>query len=172
MRRLLFWALVLLTIAAVSFGVWYYLRDDYPFQLTSGEITGLSYQAGASGLVESGTVAAPPAGLADWVSTMEQDASDAPIEPTGVATIHLADGRSLSLAVDYAARIALGRWVSSSGREGAEVRVHLGQDMAWYLQGVHDGLSGQAPQTGPTDSQTTSPSPGVTSSSPAASSTP
>ena len=140
MRRLLFWALVALTVAGVAVGVWYYVRDDYPFQVTAAQIGGLSYQVGTSGLVVSGTVSDPPVELADWLSNMEQDASDSPMRPTGVAIVRLTDGRSLALAVDFEARLGSARWVSASGLEGAPVRVHLGQDLVWYLHGVQDGL--------------------------------
>jgi len=160
MRRWLFWIVVLLTIAAVAFGVWYYVRDDYPFQVTAGEIRGLSYQAGTEGLVFSGTVASPPSDLADWLSSTEQDASDQPIRPAGVVTVHLVDGRSLRLAVDLDTRIAVGRWVSPDGVAGAVTRVHLGQDFAWYLRGVHDGLVERWSEPGPA-ATTASPSPGA-----------
>ncbi|HMK91641.1 MAG TPA: hypothetical protein VK576_01460 [Thermoleophilia bacterium] len=155
MRRLVFWLVVLLTIAAVAFGVWYYVRDDYPFQVTAGEIRGLTYQAGTEGLVFSGTIATPPSDLADWLSSMEQDSSDQPLRPVGVATVRLVGGRSLRLAVDLDARLALGRWVSPGGVEGATTRVHIGQGLAWYLRGVHDGLVERS-QSGPA---ATSPSP-------------
>ena len=57
MTRALFWAGVALTIALVAFGIWYYVHDDYPFQLTSDQIAGLAYHSLPTG--------SPAQGVAD-----------------------------------------------------------------------------------------------------------
>ena len=90
MRRALFWAGVALTIALVAFGIWYYVRDDYPFQLSPDQIAGLSYHSvaapGSGAASVSGYISEPPPDLADWVSSMEKDSSDETVTVTTVAT--------------------------------------------------------------------------------------
>ena len=77
MRRALFWAGVALTIALVAFGIWYYVRDDYPFQLSPDQIAGLSYHSvaapGSGAASVSGYISEPPrtspTGSAAWRRT-------------------------------------------------------------------------------------------------------
>ena len=53
------------------------MRDDYPLQLTSTEITGLVVQAVTTDGPVSGYIAHPPVELAQWISSMEKVSSDA-----------------------------------------------------------------------------------------------
>ena len=128
MRRALFWTGVALTIALVAFGIWYYVRDDYPFQLTASEITGLSYRSVTTGGAVSGFIARPPSELADWISSMEKDSSDEPVPVTTVVTVVRSDGPSLRLYVGGAR--GYGRWVYADGAETAAVGVQIGQALA------------------------------------------
>jgi len=161
MRRLLFWAVVALTVAAVAFGVWYYVRDDYPFQVSAGQITGLTYEAIGPVGTASGVVPSPPADLADWLSTMESESGDQPVTIVGVALIHLSDGRALRLELDVSGRTGLGQWISPGGVRSESARVHVGQDLSWYLRGVGDGLG---PAASPAASATSSSSPTASAS--------
>ena len=151
MRRALFWTGVALTIALVGFGIWYYVRDDYPFQLTPSEITGLSYRSVATGAVVSGYITHPPVELADWISSMEKDSSDQAVPMTTVVTIVRSDGPSLRLAIG--GTHGDGSWVAANGVATAAVGVQVGQAFLWYLRGVGDALASDhaaTPGRGPT----------------------
>lgn len=170
MRRVLFWAGVALTIALVSFGIWYYVHDDYPFQLSSDQIAGLSYHSMASpstGRVsESGYISNPPADLADWVSSMEKDSSDEAVPVTTVVTVVLTDGSSLRLYLGGSR--GLGQWVEPNGTESTPVGVQLNQPFVWYLKGVGDAL-GASPRAEPQPTPSSlplSPTPSPVSTSP------
>jgi hypothetical protein len=143
MRRALFWVGVALTIALVAFGIWYYVRDDYPFQLSSDQIAGLSYHSvpsAGSGMVSvSGYISHPPADLAEWVSSMEKDSSDETVPVTTVVTVVLTDGRQLRLFLGGSR--GFGGWVEPGGSHSAPVGVQLNQPFVWYLQGVGDALA-------------------------------
>ena len=117
MRRALFWTGVALTIALVGFGIWYYVHDDYPFQLTPSEITGLSYRSVATGVVVSGYISHPPVELADWISSMEKDSSEQTLPVTMLVTIVRSDGPSLRLSIG-----------GTRGEEAAEVGASGQQD--------------------------------------------
>ena len=175
MTRALFWAGVALTIALVAFGIWYYVHDDYPFQLTSDQIAGLSYHSvptsssvsgSASGSV-SGYISNPPVELAGWVSSMEKDSSDETVVVTTVVTVVQTDGRLLRLFLGGSR--GYGRWVEPAGSQSAPVGVQLNQAFVWYVQGVGDALAASrqtepqptpgASPTSPTQSPTVSPSP-------------
>jgi hypothetical protein len=173
MRRALFWTGVALTIALVAFGIWYYVHDDYPFQLTPSEITGLSYRSVTTGGAVSGFIARPPAELADWISSMEKDSSDEPVPVTTVVTVVRSDGPSLLLYVGGAR--GYGRWLYADGAETAAVGVQIDQALLWYLRGVGDALAAgghavtprptpQASGASPATSPATSPSAASTSS--------
>ena len=178
MTRALFWAGVALTIALVAFGIWYYVHDDYPFQLTSDQIAGLSYHSvptsSVSGLASgsasssvSGYISDPPAELADWVSSIEKDSSDETVVVTTVVTVVQTDGRLLRLFLGGSR--GYGRWVEPDGSESTPVGVQLNQAFVWYVQGVGDALAASrqtepqptpgASPTSPTQSPTVLPSP-------------
>jgi hypothetical protein len=175
MTRALFWAGVALTIALVAFGIWYYVHDDYPFQLTSDQIAGLSYHSvpassvsgSASGSV-SGYISDPPAELADWVSSMEKDSSDETVVVTTVVTVVQTDGRLLRLFLGGSR--GYGRWVEPDGSQSAPVGVQLNQAFVWYVRGVGDALaaSRQAEPQAPPSASPISPthSPATVSPSP------
>jgi hypothetical protein len=176
MTRALFWAGVVLTIALVAFGIWYYVHDDYPFQISSDQIAGLSYHSvptgssvsgSASGSV-SGYISDPPVELADWVSSMEKDSSDETVPVTIVVTVVQTDGRLLRLFLGGSR--GYGRWVEPDGTESTPVGVQLNQAFVWYVQGVGDALaaSQQAePQPAPSASPASpTPSPITVSPSP------
>jgi hypothetical protein len=178
MTRALFWAGVALTIALVAFGIWYYVHDDYPFQLTSDQIAGLSYHSvptsssvsGSASGSDSGSVSGyisdPPVELAGWVSSMEKDSSDETVAVTTVVTVVQTDGRLLRLFLGGSR--GYGRWVEPDGSESTPVGVQLNQAFVWYVQGVGDALaaSRQAePQVTPSASPASStPSPTVSPS--------
>jgi hypothetical protein len=169
MTRALFWAGVALTIALVAFGIWYYVHDDYPFQLTSDQIAGLSYHSmptDGSGSV-SGYISDPPGELAGWVSSMEKDSSDETVVVTTVVTVVQTDGRLLRFFLGGSR--GYGRWVEPDGSESTPVGVQLNQAFVWYVQGVGDALAARrqaepqvtpsASPISPTHSPTVSPSP-------------
>ena len=139
MRRAVFWMGVALTIALVGIGIWYYVHDDYPFQLTPSEITGLSYRSVAAGGAVSGYIVRPPAQLADWISSMEKISSDQSVPVTTVVTVVRSDGPSLRLSIGGAS--GFGSWVDVNGAATAPVAVQLGQAFLWYLRGVGDALA-------------------------------
>jgi hypothetical protein len=145
-NRLTFLALVLVTVAAVGVGVWYFVRDDYPFQIATGDIRGFSYEgwtaAGQAGLVRaSGYITDPPPQLAGWVSAMEKDANNAPLHIVGVMTLVLRDGRSLRLDLDLDVGRGQGRWIEPGGAESVPQGVQLSQAFTWYARGVAAGLA-------------------------------
>jgi hypothetical protein len=165
MRRALFWTGVALTVGLVAFGIWYFVRDDYPFQLTSGQILGLSYHSVAAGTTVSGYVSNPPAELADWISSMEKDSSDEPVPVTTVVTVDQVGGSSLLIYLGGSR--GYGRWVEPDGTESAPIGVQLNQAFVWYVRGVGDGLSASqgVPEPAPGPASLT-PSPAATSPSP------
>jgi len=138
MRRIAFWTGVAATIALVAFGIWYYVHDDYPFQLTSSEITGLSYRSVTAHGAVSGYIARPPSELADWISSMEKDSSDQPVGVTTVVTVMRSDGPALRLAIGGSRGV--GSWIGASGVASTPIGVQLGQALVWYLRGVGDAL--------------------------------
>ena len=151
MRRIAFWTGVALTLALVAFGIWYYVRDDYPFQLTSSEITGLSYRSDSAHGAVSGYIARPPSELADWISSMEKDSSDQPVAVTTVVTITRSDGPALRLSIG--GNRGFGSWIGANGTASPPVGVQIGQAFVWYLRGVGDALGaghqGVAPRQTP-----------------------
>ena len=165
----MFWAGVALTIVLVALGIWYYVRDDYPFQITASEITGLSYRSTASGAVVSGYIARPPVELAGWISSMEKDSSDQAVPVTTVVTIMRSSGPALRLSIGGARGV--GRWLDADGVATAPVGVQLGQAFLWYVRGVGDALAtgrhGVTPRSTPLAVGASPPSPPA--ASPAAS---
>ncbi len=172
MRRAVFWTGVALTIALVGFGIWYYVRDDYPFQLTSSEIIGLSYRSATTGAVVSGYISRPPAELADWISSMEKDSSEEAVPVTTVVTVVRSNGPSLRLSIGGAQ--GYGSWVGANGVASTPVGVQVGQAFVWYLRGVGDALAagrrGVTPRGAPGLSPSPTVSPIASSSSPTSSS--
>jgi len=160
------WAGVVATIAAVAFGIWYYVRDDYPLQLTSTEITGLVVRAVTADGVVTGYIAHPPAELAQWVSSMEKDSSGADAsQATTTVTIERSDGPALRLAIG--GQLATASWIGPGGSASAPIGVQVSQAFRWYLHGVTDALVStnrrMVPRqtgAGTSASPTASPSPG------------
>lgn len=152
MTRALFWAGVVATIALVAFGIWYYVHDDYPFQLTSDQIAGLAYHSlptgspaqgsasgsGSASASVSGYISDPPAELAGWVSSIEKDSSEENASATTVVTVVETDGRLLRLFL-HGSR-GYGRWVEPDGTQSEAVGVRLNQAFVWYVRGVGDAL--------------------------------
>jgi hypothetical protein len=163
--RLAVWAGVVATIAAVAFGIWYYVRDDYPLQLTSTEITGLAVRAVTADGPVSGYIAHPPAELAQWVSSMEKVSSDVAEPVTTTVTIERSDGPALRLAIDGPQAAA--SWVDADGSATPPVSVQVNQAFLWYLHGVRDALAstsgGMVPRQAPAGAGA-SPSPGSSAS--------
>ena len=171
--RLAVWAGVVATIVAVAVGIWYYVRDDYPLQLTSTEITGLAVRAVTAGGPVSGYIAHPPAELAQWVSSMEKVSSDAAEPVTTTVTIERSDGPALRLAIGGSQGAA--SWIEADGRATPPVNVQVSQAFLWYLHGVSDALAnsshGVVPRQAPAGTGASpggSPSPGATSATPSA----
>ncbi len=164
--QLAVWASVVATIAAVTFGIWYYVRDDYPLQLTSTEITGLAVRAATADGPVSGYIAHPPAELAQWVSSMEKVSSDTAEPVTTTVTIERSVGPALRLAIGGSQAAA--SWVYADGHSTPPVSVQVNQELLWYLHGVRDTLAstshGMVPRQAPAGAGA-SPSP---SSSPSA----
>jgi len=128
------------TIAAVGAGIWYYVRDDYPLQLTPTEITGLVVRAATSDGVVSGYIAHPPAELAQWVSSMEKDSSDVAGAPATITvTIERSDGPALRLSIG--GQLAAASWIGPGGSATAPIGVQVNQAFRWYLHGVTDALT-------------------------------
>ena len=123
LSRAAFWVGVALTIALVAVGIWFYVRDDYPFQIDAGEITGLVYHSVASGTPVSGYVGSPPDELAEWVSGMEKTSVAESSPATTVVTIVRSDGPSLRIAIEGSRGYA--SWVSADGTATPAVGLHL-----------------------------------------------
>jgi hypothetical protein len=165
LRQAALWAGVGLTIALVALGIWYYVRDDYPFQLTSTEITGLAFRSSVAGHVVTGVVAHPPPELATWISGMEKVALDTSQPATIVVTILRSDGPALRLSI--ADGSAAASWVDVDGRTTPPVGLQLNQAFLWYLRGVRDGVDAGGGRVRPLGPQTTSsPSPSATGTAP------
>jgi hypothetical protein len=139
LRRAALWTGVALTIALVAFGIWYYVRDDYPFQMASGEITGLTYRSVSSGVTVSGYIGRPPDELADWISATEKISTAESAPATTVVTIVRSDGPSLRIEVDGTRGYA--SWVNPDGSATTPVGLRLTNDFLWYLRGVGDALA-------------------------------
>jgi hypothetical protein len=159
MSRISFWVLVGFTIVAVTVGVWYYVRDDYPFQVNSTEIVGLAYRTTARDGTVTGYVTRPPAELADWISAMEQDSAQQTAPLTSVVTVVLAGGRGLRLNVDLGSQLGNAWWLSPDGTTTAPIGIHLSQAFVWYLRGVAAGLAAPGRQLEASPSPAASPSP-------------
>jgi hypothetical protein len=147
LRQTALWVGVALTVALVALGIWYYVRDDYPFQLTSTEITGLAYRSVTAGQVVSGVVSHPPAELAGWISGMEKQALDTSQPATTEVTILRSDGPALRLSI--AGGQAAASWVYADGRTTPPVGLQLNEAFVWYLHGLRDGLATGAGRTQP-----------------------
>jgi hypothetical protein len=159
LSRISFWVLVGFTIVGVTLGVWYYVHDDYPFQVSSAEIVGLAYRSSAGDGAVAGYVARPPVELADWISAMEQDSSEETAPLTTLLTVVLSGGRMLRLNVDLDSRHGNGWWLSSDGTPSPAIGVHLSQAFVWYLRGVGAGLAATGPQLEASPTPAASPSP-------------
>jgi len=156
-RQAALWVGVALTVVLVAIGIWFYVRDDYPFQLASTEITGLTFRSVTAGQVVSGVVTHPPAELADWISGMEKVALDTSRPATTEVTILRSDGPALRLSI--AGDQAAASWVDADGHATPPVGVQLSQAFLWYLHGVRDGLQTGAGRVRPLGGSGPSPSP-------------
>jgi hypothetical protein len=157
LRQAALWVGVGLTIALVALGIWYYVRDDYPFQLTSTEITGLAIRSSVAGHVVSGVVAHPPAELATWISGMEREALDTTQPATIEVTVLRSDGPALRLSI--ADGHAAASWVDADGHVTPPVGLQLSEAFLWYLRGLRDGLDTGAGRVRPLSPGPSSPSP-------------
>ena len=151
LSRATFWGAVMLTIVLVGVGIWFYVRDDYPFQIGSSEITGMVYHSVASGRPVAGYVGNPPAELATWISGMEETSTPESSPATTVVTIVRSDGPSLRIAMDGSRGYA--SWVSADGTATPAVGLHLNESFVWYVRGVGDAFAttrhGVTPRTAP-----------------------
>jgi hypothetical protein len=137
MRRVPFIALLVLTIVIVVGGIWYFVRDEYPFQLVAGDVTGATVESLAGAKV-FGVVPSPPADLAGWVSSSERDSTDMRPPATMRITIALRDGRLLRL--DVGPEVTYGTWLGGEGAAGPPDEIATSHDLYWYLAGVAAGL--------------------------------
>lgn len=169
------WVGVVATVAAVAFGIWYYVRDDYPFQLTASEITGLTVHGVVAGRPVSGSIAHPPQELAQWISSMEKTSSSGTGAPADtVVTVERSDGPGLRLSID--GTYAAASWIGAGGSVTPPVGLQVNQTFLWYLRGVTDALANiphhVTPRRTPAASGGSPAAGGVRSASPAPSGTP
>jgi hypothetical protein len=143
MRSPVVWLLVALTVVAVAVGIWFFVRDEYPFNLGPDDVVALTYESHGENGPLFGYVEDPPADLAGWVSLMERDTSGEAVPVEATVTIMVADGRRLRLEVSGGRATA--RWVGIDGRPGTPVTVHLDDRLVWYLKGLRVGLESASP---------------------------
>ncbi len=164
LRQAVVWVGVALTVALVAIGIWYYVRDDYPFQLTSTEITGLAFRSVTAGQVVSGVVSHPPSELAAWISGMEKETLDTSQPATAEVTVLRSDGPALRLSI--ADGHAAASWVYADGHATPPVGLQLNQAFLWYVRGVRDGLDTGVGRVHPLTPGASSPSPTASGSPP------
>lgn len=139
MRRATFIALVVLSAVVVVVGVWYFRRDEYPFQFTQAQVAAARVES-IKGPVFVGTLATVAPELAAWVGSMERDSSDVPPDPFVRLVIDLNDGRRLQL--DVGLDVSLGSWTAGPDAGEPPIRLDTETDLYWYLRGVSDVLRG------------------------------
>jgi hypothetical protein len=137
--RVTFIALVILTVVAVVVGVWYFRRDEYPFQFTRDQVVSVRAESLASPFV-AGALAGPAPELAAWISSMERDTSDVPPDPFMRLVVELSGGRQLRL--DVGPDVSLGSWTGGPQAGQPPIRLHTESDLYWYLRGARDALPG------------------------------
>jgi hypothetical protein len=148
--RVVWVVLVVLTVAAVGVGAWFFVRDEYPFQeVGDGDVLALVYaRSEASGRV-FGYVDDPPADLAVWISRWERDADGEAVSTEDTVTVMLRDGRRLRLEVGGSRGYA--SWIGSDGKAGDSFGVHFNEAFVWYVRGLRAGVeAGPAVETTPT----------------------
>jgi hypothetical protein len=134
--------LLIATVVLVSVGIWYFLRDEYPFQISQGDIVQVDYETFGSFGSAAGVVPTPP-NLAAWIGGMELNTSGERTDTNAVMVVVLRDGRSLRL--DLGATTAYGTWVTG-GQDGDSVGVDIPKPFRSYLSGLAAGLRA-APRT-------------------------
>jgi hypothetical protein len=154
------WFLLVVTIVAVGVGAWFFVRDEYPFQVES-DIAFLAFEGHGDGGWRYGYVDDPPPELGEWLSSMERDASGDTVTPEEQLTVVLADGRRLHLIVGGDRGIA--HWIAADGTTGPSVPVHIDQRLMWYVRGLAMGL-GAGTSPAPAESPGSPGSPGPTAS--------
>ena len=139
MRRAAFIALVVLSVIAVVVGVWFFRREEYPFQFTQDQVVSARVESLESpGVV--GTLASPTPELAAWVGSMERDTSDVRFTPVTRLIVDLKGGRQLQL--DVGPDVSQGRWVAGPQAGQPPIRLDTETDLYWYLRGVVDAVPG------------------------------
>jgi hypothetical protein len=141
-RRAVFIALVVLSVVVIVVGVWLFRREEYPFQFTQAEVV----SARVESLQGSPFVATLPAvapELAGWVSSMERDSSDVPLDAVVRLVIELTGGRQLQL--DVGPDVSEGSWIVGPLAGQPPIRIDTETDLYWYLRGVSDAMSGGTP---------------------------
>ncbi len=137
MRSATFIALVVLSVVVVVVGVWFFRHDEYPFQFTQAEIASVRVES-LKGSLFVGTLHSVAPELAAWVSSMERDSSDVPVDPFVRVIVELTDGRRLQL--DVGADVSLGSWTVGPLAGQTPIRLDTEKDLYWYLRGVSDAL--------------------------------
>ena len=132
--------LAVLTVVAVGIGIWFFVRDEYPFQVGDGDVAAVTYEYRDQNVWVSGTVTDPPDDLAGWISGWERDASGESPSTDSTVTIILRDGRRLRLNVG--GKRGYGSWVGADGRSGPSLGVHFNDAFVWYVRGLGDGFGG------------------------------
>jgi hypothetical protein len=138
-RHATFIALVVLSAIAVVVGVWYFRRDEYPFQFTQGQVVSARVESLESPVVV-GTLASPAPELAAWIGSMERDTSDVPPDTVTRLVVDLNGGRQLQL--DVGPDVSLGSWVAGPQAGQPPIRLDTETDLYWYLRGVIDAMPG------------------------------
>ncbi len=128
--------LLIATVVLVGVGIWYFLRDEYPFQISEADIVQVDYETFGSFGSAAGVIPTPP-NLAAWIGGMELDTSGERTVTNAVMVVVLRDGRSLRL--DLGATSAYGTWITG-GREGDRVGVAIPKPFRSYLSGLAAGL--------------------------------
>ena len=136
MRHLSFIVLLVVSVVAAVAGIWYFMRDEYPFQFRSADVAGATVES-LSGAKVFGAIPAPPAELAGWISSSELDTSEVTLPATVRITIALRDGRWLQL--DVGPEVTWGAWIGGV-TSSAPVEIATNHDLYWYLEGVVAGL--------------------------------
>ena len=139
MRRVVVWVLVAVTVVLVGVGIWWFVRDEYPFGVDAEEIAAMSYERSLAGVAVGGYVSEPPRDLAGWLSAMERDSTGEDVATTGAIMVYLHDGRCLRLELDGSRGV--GTWIAPDGSADEPVGVHVPDQLVRYLDGLDDGLT-------------------------------
>jgi hypothetical protein len=142
--RIVWVVLVVLTVIVVGVGVWFFVRDEYPFQqVGDDDVVGLTYDRGGPGSRVIGYVGHPPRDLPGWVRSWERNSGGDETSVEAVVTVLLRDGRRLRLEVGGARGYAC--WIGADGRAGESFGGPFNEAFIWYIRGLGVGLDARPP---------------------------